>query len=100
TDPAHHNGKRGLTQADAVIDLIRAQSDLALRSATEQLEGKLGAAIRVIRDAIVDLLAHVEATIDFPEEGISPDNDEKLRVRLDQLRAQINALLATDQRGR
>ncbi len=100
TERAYHNGKMDLTQAEAVIDLIRAQTDLALRSATEQLEGKLGAAIRVIRDAIVDLLAHVEAAIDFPEEGISPDNEEKLRARLDRIRDQIKALLATEQRGR
>ncbi len=57
-----------LTQAEAVIDLIRAQTDLALRSATEQLEGRLGAAIRKIRDDLIELLAHVEASIDFPEE--------------------------------
>ncbi|MGZ5002233.1 MAG: tRNA uridine-5-carboxymethylaminomethyl(34) synthesis GTPase MnmE, partial [Chthoniobacterales bacterium] len=100
TERAYHSGKMDLTQAEAVIDLIRAQTDLALRSATEQLEGKLGAAIRVIRDAIVDLLAQVEATIDFPEEGISPESDEKLRARLDQIREKINALLATEQRGR
>ncbi|MDQ6940878.1 MAG: tRNA uridine-5-carboxymethylaminomethyl(34) synthesis GTPase MnmE, partial [Verrucomicrobiota bacterium] len=100
TERAYLNGKMDLTQAEAVIDLIRAQTDLALRSATEQLEGKLGAAIRMIRDAIVDLLAHVEAAIDFPEEGISPDTEEKLRARLAQICEKIDALLATEQRGR
>ena len=100
TERAYHNGKMDLTQAEAVIDLIRAQTDLALRAATEQLEGKLGAVIREIRDALVGLLAHVEAAIDFPEEGISPDTEEKLRARLDGIRERINALLATEQRGR
>ncbi|MDQ2919773.1 MAG: tRNA uridine-5-carboxymethylaminomethyl(34) synthesis GTPase MnmE [Verrucomicrobiota bacterium] len=100
TERAYLNGKMDLTQAEAVIDLIRAQTDLALRSATEQLEGKLGAAIGEIRDAMVNLLAHVEAAIDFPEEGISPDTNEKLRARLDQMREKINALLATEQCGR
>ena len=46
TERAFHNEKMDLTQAEAVIDLIRAQTDLALRSATEQLEGRLGEAIR------------------------------------------------------
>ena len=46
TERAFLNGKMDLTQAEAVIDLIRAQTDLALRSATEQLEGRLGDAIR------------------------------------------------------
>src|SRR5205823_3358339 len=64
TERAFLNGKMDLTQAEAVIDLIRARTDLALRSAAEQLEGKLGDKIQSIRDAIVDLLAHIEASID------------------------------------
>jgi tRNA modification GTPase len=50
TERAFLNGKMDLTQAEAVIDLIRARTDLALRSATEQLEGRLGDQIRKIRD--------------------------------------------------
>lgn len=100
TERAYLNGKMDLTQAEAVMDLIRAQTELALRSATEQLEGKLGEAIRAIRDEIVDLIAHVEATIDFPEEGISPDEGDQLLARLERVREKINALLATETRGR
>ena len=100
TERAFLNGKMDLTQAEAVIDLIRARTDLALRSATEQLEGKLGEKIRLIRAALVDLLAHVEASIDFPEEGIEPDQGKKLRARLDSIREEISALLATADQGR
>src|SRR5713226_8458686 len=75
TERAFLNGKMDLTQAEAVIDLIRAKTDLALRSATEQLEGRLGRKIKSIRDALVDLVAHIEASIDFPEEDIAPDKD-------------------------
>jgi tRNA modification GTPase len=100
TERAFLNGKMDLTQAEAVIDLIRARTDLALRSATEQLEGKLGEEIGKIRNALVDLLAHIEASIDFSEEGIAPDDDDKLRGRLDSVREQIAALLATADQGR
>ena len=100
TERAFLNGKMDLTQAEAVIDLIRARTDLALRSATEQLEGKLGEKIRAIRDALVSLLAHIEASIDFPEEGIEPDAGEKLHGRLYSIREQIQALLATADQGR
>lgn len=100
TERAFLNGKIDLTQAEAVIDLIRAKTDLALRSATEQLEGRLGHQIRKIRDAIVDLVANIEASIDFPEEGITPDDSEKLRARLDSIREEITALLATADQGR
>jgi tRNA modification GTPase len=100
TERAFLNGKMDLTQAEAVIDLIRARTDLALRSAAEQLEGRLGDHIRKIRDELIALLAHINASIDFPEEGISPDEGEMLRDRLDSVREKITALLATADQGR
>ncbi len=100
TERAFHNDKLDLTQAEAVIDLIRAQTDLALRSATEQLEGRLGDTIRRIRDGLIDLIAHIEASIDFSEEGIAPDEGDELVARLDSVREQISGLLATAKEGR
>ncbi len=100
TERAFLNGKMDLTQAEAVIDLIRAKTDLALRSATEQLEGRLGEKIRKIRNDLVSLLAHIDASIDFPEEGIAPDEGETLRARLDSVREEIDMLLATADQGR
>jgi len=100
TERAFLNGKMDLTQAEAVIDLIRAKTDLALRSATEQLEGRLGEQIRKIRDELVDLLAHINASIDFPEEGIAPDEGGSLYARLDSIREEIAALRATADQGR
>jgi tRNA modification GTPase len=100
TERSFLNGKMDLTQAEAVIDLIRAKTDLALRSATEQLEGRLGEKIRKIRDELVALLAHIEASIDFPEEGITPDEGERLCARVDSIREGIAALLATADQGR
>jgi tRNA modification GTPase len=100
TERAFLNGKMDLTQAEAVIDLIRAKTDLALRSATEQLEGRLGENIRKIRDELISLLAHIDASIDFPEEGIAPDEGETLRARLDSVREEIATLLATADQGR
>lgn len=100
TERAFLNGKMDLTQAEAVIDLIRARTDLALRSATEQLEGVLGRTIRQLRDEVVSIVANLEASIDFPEEGISPDQGEDLRKRLEAVRGKISELLATAEQGR
>ncbi len=100
TERAFLNGKMDLTQAEAVIDLIRARTDVALRSAREQLEGRLGARIAALRGELVQLLAHIEAAIDFPEEGIVPDEDARLRSRLDSVRQQMRDLLATVDQGR
>jgi tRNA modification GTPase len=100
SERAFLNGKMDLTQAEAVMDLIRAQSDLALRSATEQLEGRLGSEIAAIRAQLIEMLAHVEAAIDFPEEGIAPDEGGKLGARLDSVRQKMRDLLATAEQGR
>ncbi|MEP6603895.1 MAG: tRNA uridine-5-carboxymethylaminomethyl(34) synthesis GTPase MnmE [Spartobacteria bacterium] len=100
TERAFLNGKMDLTQAEAVIDLIRAKSDLALRSATEQLEGRLGREIKQIREEIISLLAHINASLDFSEEGIEPDEGDKLIARLDAARDKMSILLATAHQGR
>ncbi|MEP6937178.1 MAG: tRNA uridine-5-carboxymethylaminomethyl(34) synthesis GTPase MnmE [Chthoniobacterales bacterium] len=100
TERAFLNRKMDLTQAEAVMDLIRAQSDLALRAATEQLQGRLGATVSVLRQECVALVAHLEAAIDFPDEDVAPDPDEKIQIRLASLREKIDALLATAHEGR
>jgi tRNA modification GTPase len=100
TQRAYLNGKMDLTQAEAVMDLISAQTDLALRAASEQLGGRLGERIRGLREMLIELLAHIEAYIDFPDEDIDPDTGAALLARLDAVRAEIDTLLATAERGR
>src|SRR5438477_8828099 len=100
TERAYLNGKIDLTQAEAVIDLIRAQTDLALRSATEQLSGRLGDEFRQLRQRLIEVIAHVDASMDFPEEEISPDNTATIRNRLDLLQTGIGKLIATGNTGR
>lgn len=100
TKRAFLNGKMDLTQAEAVMDLITAQTDLALRAANEQLEGRLGARMRALRQAVLELLANVEAQIDFPEEDIAPEADEALLGRLNAICRETAALLETATHGR
>ena len=69
TRRAFLNGKMDLTQAEAVMDVIRASTSLALRAAEEQLSGRLGREVEEIRSHLLRTVAHVEAYIDFPDEG-------------------------------
>lgn len=100
TQRAFLNGKLDLTQAEAVMDLISAQSDLALRAASEQLAGRLGERIRDLRERLLEALAHVEAFIDFPEEDIDPETGSDLLARLAAVREDCSRLLATAGQGR
>ncbi len=94
------NGKLDLTQAEAVMDLISAQTTLALRAAQHQLEGRLGRAIHTTRDELLGILAHLEAYIDFPEEDIDPATTDVLRERMTAVWEQLDQLLATAEQGR
>lgn len=100
TQRAFMNGRMDLTQAEAVMDLISAQTSLALRSATEQLEGRLGKTCEEIRKSLLGATAHLEAYIDFPEEDIDPAVGEALREKLEGQREIITRLLATADQGR
>jgi tRNA modification GTPase len=100
TQRAFLNGKMDLTQAEAVMDLIRAQTELALRAANEQLSGRLGTELTEIREELLTTLAHVEAYIDFPEESIDPDTGKTLLNRIQALSHRLDRLLATADQGR
>ena len=100
TQRAFLNGKMDLTQAEAVMDLISAQTDLALKAASEQLAGRLGQRVNALREDLLSLVAHVEAYIDFPDEDIDPDTGAALLARLGRITSDLDALLATAGQGR
>ncbi|MBL9132791.1 MAG: tRNA uridine-5-carboxymethylaminomethyl(34) synthesis GTPase MnmE, partial [Verrucomicrobiaceae bacterium] len=100
TQRAFLNGKMDLTQAEAVMDLIHAQSTLALRAANEQLGGAIGREAAAMQQALSPVLAHIEAYIDFPEEDISPETGADLLRRIDAVQEQARQLLATSEQGR
>ena len=75
------NGRIDLAQAEAVADIIRAKSDSSLKSALAQLEGRLSTRIEVIRAKLLDLMAKIEAQIDFVEQDV-PAQDKKVMSKI------------------
>lgn len=100
TRRAFLNGKLDLTQAEGVMDLISAQTRLALRAARSQLEGSLGRRTTEARDSLLEILAHLEAWIDFPEEDIDPQTGTLLCSRIQAVLDTVESLLATSDQGR
>jgi len=80
TRVAFLNGQMDLSQAEAVIDVIRAQSDRALAAAHHQLQGALSSRVTKNIETLLQVIAHLEAYIDFPEEDL-PAEDETGPVR-------------------
>jgi tRNA modification GTPase len=100
TERAFFNGKLDLTRAEAVMDLISAQTPRAARAAAGQLEGRLGQEIHNLRGELLESVAHLEAFIDFPEEGIDPESGVALRRRMEKIGDRVTRLLATANEGR
>lgn len=100
TQRAFLNDKLSLTQAEGLLHLLYAPTERALASARAMKEGRLGLALEAVRAEIVDLLSHLEASLDFAEEGIEPQVGPEFTARIEQVRAQIEKLLRTAPLGR
>ena len=94
------NHKIDLIQAEAVADLIEAVTPLQARAAFDQLEGTLTEAISAIERDLFDVMAKLEASLDFPEEGYHFVEPAEARATLTSLAGRIDLLLAQAARGR
>jgi tRNA modification GTPase len=94
------NGRIDLTQAEAVADLIDAVTPLQARAAFDQLQGTLTREIGEIDAALFDLIARLEASVDFPEEGYHFVDPRSLAQSIDGIVSRASALLADAKRGR
>ncbi|MBU3210221.1 tRNA uridine-5-carboxymethylaminomethyl(34) synthesis GTPase MnmE [Clostridium algidicarnis] len=100
TKRAFLNGRIDLSQAEAVMDLIRAKTDLSMKSALMQSEGRISREIKDIRHELLGVIAHIEATVDFPEEDLEEMTSDKIKVDLDNIINRIDKLLDTANEGR
>lgn len=92
------NGRLDLTQAESVADLVGAQSPQAAQTALMGIRGKLANSIRQLRSRCLDVLAEVEARVDF-EDDLPPLDEAEVRSHLTQIHRQIQQILATAQQG-
>jgi tRNA modification GTPase len=101
TKRAFLNGRIDLSQAEAVMDLIRAKTDRAMNVALSQMEGRLSKLIRGLRQTILETLAHVEVNIDYPEyDDVEEMTHNMLIEKALYVRDEINKLLQTSQQGK
>ena len=100
TQRAFLSGRMDLAQAEAVADLLDAQSREGARQAAGQLSGALSRKIQAIYSALVDVMAHFHAVLDYPDEDIDPFTQEQLDQDLSVQEGALDRLLATYQRGR
>jgi tRNA modification GTPase len=94
------NGRLDLAQAEAVMDLIDAQTEAGLRLAVQQLRGKISAQVQEAQRSILGVVARIEASIDFPEEEVPIPRPEELLPLIAVAQQQVAALLAGSEQGR
>ncbi len=101
TKRAFLNGRIDLSQAEAVIDLIRAKTDRAMNVALGQMEGRLSRLIRRLRQEILEILAHIEVNIDYPEyDDVEEMTHQMLLPKARHVRDELHKLLQTSQQGK
>lgn len=100
TKRAFLNGKMSLTQAEAVMDVISAQGEQALRAAVSSHEGALYSRIRKITDKLVSILGELAAWVDYPEEDLPDIELSTLKASLEECIAELNKLLQSYDSGR
>jgi|SRR5437867_3948957 len=100
TKRAFLNGKMDLSQAEAVLDLIRARTDKAAALALTQARGELSKWVHGLREELLDILVQVEAAIDFPEEEIELLKRPDVIQKIGNLRSEILDIISSYEWGR
>ena len=95
------NGRLDLSQAEAVMDLIRAKTDKSMKVALNQLDGDLSRLIKALRQDILDVLAQVEVNIDYPEyDAVEEMTTKMLKEKASEVRQRLETLLQTAKEGK
>ena len=100
TKRAFLNGRLDLSQAEAVADIIHAKTLESSKAAMDQLEGRLSKQIGVAKSTLVEIIAHIEANLDYPEFDIEELTTENLKDAICSARSVVKDLLSTFDRGR
>lgn len=100
TKRAFLNGRIDLSQAEGVIDLIRAKTDESMKIALEQSEGKLSKKVKTLMDKLLGMLAHVEAAVAFPEDDIENVVNDEMIQSGKELEAEIDTLIENSETGK
>lgn len=100
TKRAFLNGRIDLSQAEAVIDVINSKTEKEMQIAQRQLEGSLSKKIKTMKNEVMDLMADIEASIDYPEYDVEETTNKKISETLNKLESELNKLEASFKNGK
>lgn len=94
------NGRIDMAQAEGIMEVINSKTEQSLDIAINHLTGKLSEKVQCIKDRVISLLAHLEASIDFPEDEIEDYDPSDVPVRVETIATEIEELLSTSKEGK
>jgi tRNA modification GTPase len=100
TKRAFLNGRIDLSQAEAVIDLINSKTSESSRAALDQLEGKLSSKLKSVRNSLIEILAHIEVTVDYPEHDIEEITGQEIYTELIKIKEKLEGVIKGFEKGR
>ncbi|MGH4137484.1 tRNA uridine-5-carboxymethylaminomethyl(34) synthesis GTPase MnmE [Clostridium sp.] len=100
TKRAFLNGRIDLSEAEAVMDIITAKTELSMKSALMQSEGSISREIKKIRNKLLSVIAHIEVTVDYPEEDIEEVTAGEVKEDVNSIMGEIDLLLSTADEGK
>ena len=100
TKRAFLNGRIDLIEAEAVLDVINAQTDAFLRVSTHQLKGELSAELENIREELMNVYTEMEAIVNFPEDDLDAAGRQQIMAKINHQKNRIVKLLESSQNGR
>ncbi|MGG7165685.1 tRNA uridine-5-carboxymethylaminomethyl(34) synthesis GTPase MnmE [Clostridium ihumii] len=100
TKRAFLNGRIDLSQAEAVIDIINAKTELSMKSALMQSEGHISKNIIALREELIQIIAHIEATVDYPEDDLEEVTADGAIEDLKKINEKVEYLLSTANEGK
>ena len=100
TKRAFLSGRIDLSQAEAVIDLINAKTTQSTKVAVEQLEGRLSKKITEAREKLIEMIAHIEVTVDYPEHDIEEITGQQVYSGIQDIRKKLEDLSKNFEKGR
>lgn len=100
TKRAFLNGRVDLSQAEAVIDIIRSKTEVSMKAALKQSKGSISREIKPLREKLLSIIANIEATVDYPEEDLEEVTSDEVSLELKSILKQIDIMLKNADEGK
>lgn len=100
TKRAFLNGRIDLSQAEGIIDIIKAKNYVSMKSAVQQSQGKISKEIDFLREELLEIIAHIEATVNYPEEDLEEVTSEQIFSKLSKVLGRMDYILSNAEEGK